>query len=201
MAFKKTIKNKQSVQLVSFMDMIFMLLIFYLVTGYNPKTSFQEKNLYIPTPKNELGRAQMVLQFVDSDRMFWLDESAADIVSDTEDSMGFLPVSQLNQAILDKLLQQCLYSSDEFGNKLKEFVDRANQNSQASFFVMIRVPHSMPFYRVADVISTLSNTQFQNIKYGCIPGTLEQFKGCREIKTVLVEDRQGNRKKNLRIDF
>lgn len=201
MAFKKTIRPKHSVQLVSFMDIIFLLLIFYLVTGYNPKTSFQEKNLYIPTPKNERGRAQMVLQFLDSGRMFWLDETTTDIVSKTEDSMGFLPVNQLNREILNALLQQCIFSEIDFGKKIREFVDRANQNPQASYFILIRVPSSMPYYRVVDVISILSNSQFQNIKYGCIPGTLEQFKECREIKTVLVEDRQGNRKKNLRIDF
>jgi len=183
------------------MDMIFMLLIFYLVTSYNPKTSYQEKQIFIPTPKNDVGRSQIVLQLTDTDRSLWLDETASDQVAELEDQFGFLPTDRLNQTLFDLLIEQNIVTEEKLHRNLERLVDQANRNPQANYFVLIRVPFEAPYYRVVDLISTISSTQFYNIRYGCVAGTLEELRLSREIKTVLVEDSQGNRKRNLRIEF
>jgi hypothetical protein len=200
-AFSKRKKHNKSISLVSFMDMIFMLLIFYLVTGYSSKMSHQEKKLFIPTPKNEIGRAQLVIQFIDSDRILLLDQTATGIVSDTEDKMGYLPPEQLNQAILEALIASCTYSTADFEKKLKVLVAVADSSPEAAYFVLIRVPNELPYYLVVNMISNLMNTQYQNIKYGCVGGTIDQLRQASGIRTVLVEDKSGNRRKNLRVDF
>lgn len=187
--------------MTSFIDMLFMILIFYLVTCYSATVAFTERKMYIPTPKNELGRAQIVLQCIDENNMFWLDETASGIVTEVENEMSYLSTENLNKAIFDELLKRNMLTWNAVNDRLNDIVRQADQNPQATYFALIRVPNAMPYFRVADIISTFSNAQFQNIKYGCIAGTLDQLKRCKEIKTVLVEDKQGNRKKNLRIDF
>ncbi len=188
-------------ELVSFIDMIFILLVFFLLTNFSVSTSMEEKELFIPTPENVVGRSQIVLQMIDQNRVLWLDEKASQIVSDVENQFGYLSPQALNEANITALVEKSSVTKQQLQMQLQFLVQQANQNPQAIYFVLIRVPNEMPYYIVVDVISTLSTAQFQNIKYGCIAGTLDELKQAREIKTVLVEDRQGNRKKNLRIDF
>lgn len=188
-------------ELVSFIDMIFILLVFFLLTNFSVSTSMEEKELFIPTPKNVLGRSQIVLQMIDRSRVLWLDDKASQIVSDVEDQVGYFSSERLNEAIMAALVENSTILREQLPAQLQSLVRQADQNPQAVYFVLLRVPNEMPYYLVVDVISTLSTAQYQNIRYGCVAGTLDELKQAREIKTVLVEDKQGNRKKNLRIDF
>jgi biopolymer transport protein ExbD len=200
-AFKKFKHPKNQIELVSFIDMIFILLVFFLLTNFVVNTSFEEKRMFIPTPKNELGRSQIVLQMMDQGRFLWLDETASAAVSDLENQYSYLPSEQLTKIVINALVERNVFSADELDGKIGRIVELANRNPQAAYFVLIRVPGGLPYFNVVDVISALGNTQYQNIRYGCISGTIEQLEKSRDIRTVLVEDKQGNRKKNLRIEF
>ena len=78
---------------------------------------------------------------------------------------------------------------------------RAAQDPFARFFVLIRCPNDIPYFRVIDVITKLSDTPYRNIRYGCVGGTLTQIRQCQRIYTVVEEDAQGNRRKNIQIDL
>jgi biopolymer transport protein ExbD len=200
-AFKKLRRSKKQVELVSFIDMIFILLIFFLLTNFSLGTSYEERRLFLPTPKNELGRSQIVLQVIEPNSMLWLDETASSIVADIEDNLGYLSTQKLNDVILNTLIEKNTFSVLRVNQKISLIVQRADQNPQVSFFVLIRMPDEAPYYLLVDIISKLTAAQFQNIKYGCIAGTLDQLRQCKSIRSVIVEDKQGNRKKNIRIDF
>ena len=201
MAFKKKRGQKTRVELVSLIDMIFILLVFFLVTSFVNRAPLQERRMYVPSPENVLGRAQIVIQFVDEDRAFWLDESASSVVEDIEERFGYLSPPRLRTRILSELISRNIISTGQLAGKLEQLRERANQDPFARFFVLIRCPNEIPYFRVIDVIAKISDTSYRNIKYGCVGGTLEQMQRCRRIYTVVETDEQGRRRKNIRIDF
>ena len=201
MAFKRKFKQKESVELVSMIDMIFILLVFFLVTSFVIRTPFQERGMYVPTPENSLGRAQIVIQFIDADRFFWLDESASAIVTDIENNFGYLSPSRLRDKMISELLNQNIFSFNQLEEKLTQLRRQADQNPFTKFFVLIRCPNEIPYFYIIQVMARLSDTSYRNIKYGCVGGTLHQIRQCRRIYTAYDTDAQGNRRRNIRIDF
>ena len=85
--------------------------------------------------------------------------------------------------------------------KLEQLRSRADENPYAQFFVLIRCPNALPYYKVVNLITRLTETTYRNIKYGCVGGTLQEIQQCRRIYTVVEEDSQGRRRKNIRIDL
>lgn len=200
-AFKNKRKPKERVELVSLIDMIFILLVFFLVTSFVIRMPMEERSLAVPTPENTLGRAQIVLQFIDQQRVFWLDESSANIVDQVESSFGYLSADNLRRRILDELIQQNTYTIQEVEEKLQTITNRAAENAYARYFVLIRCPNELPYYHVINIISKLSETPYRNVKYGCVGGTLSEIRNCERITTVVEDDAQGRRRKNIQIDF
>lgn len=201
MAFKPKKKSRERVELVSLIDMIFLLLVFFLVTSYVIRMPLQERGMYIPTPKYDIGRAQIVIQFVDEGRVFWLDEDASSVVSDFEQNYGYVSDSRLTEMILDALISQNIISLEDLDLKLQALRQKADSNPNGRFFVLIRCPDEIPFHRIVSVIARLTDSTYRNIRYGCLGGTLEQIRSCRRIYTVFEDDSRGIRRKNIRIDF
>lgn len=201
MAFKNKTIQKERLELVSLIDMIFILLVFFLVTSFVIRMPLQERSLHVPTPENTVGRAQIVVQFVDEENVFWLDEQASNIVSEVENNYGYLPERQLKNRIISALTEQNVFPYDEFEQKLEAWKNRVSQDPFSRYFVMIRCPNYIPYFRVVDVITKLTDTPFQNIKYGCVGGTFEQLRNCRRIYTVVSQDSKGKRRKNIHFDF
>jgi len=201
MAFKVKRRQKERVELVSLMDMIFILLVFFLVTSFVIRRPLQERRMYVPAPENIVGRAQIVIQFIGEDQVFWLDESVSSVVEEIEETLGYLSPVRLRARILSELISQNTLSYPELEGKLQQLRERANQDPYARFFVLIRCPNEIPYFRVIDVIAKISDTSYRNIKYGCVGGTLRQIQQCRRIYTVVERDEEGRRRKNIRIDF
>ena len=201
MAFKVKQKQKQRVELVSLIDMIFILLVFFLVTSFVIRMRFEERGLYVPTPENTLGRAQIVVQFIDELRVFWLDENASSVVADVEENFGFLSPSSLRDRILTELLDRHVITFDQLMTNLDQLRLRADADPYIKFFVLIRCPNWIPYYRVIEVITKISDTSYRNIKYGCVGGTLDDIRRCKRIWTVVESDSRGRQKQNIRIDF
>ncbi len=201
MAFKNKRIQKERVELVSLIDMIFILLVFFLVTNFVIRMPMKERSLSVPTPENTLGRAQIVLQFIDDQHVFWLDESSADIVDQVESTFGYLSAANLRQRILNELVKQNTFSINVVDEKLKALCERASENAYARYFVLIRCPNELPYYHVINVITQLSETPYRNVKYGCVGGTLEDIQNCQRITIIVEDDVQGHRRKNILIDF
>lgn len=201
MAFKDKRVLKEKVELVSFIDMVFILLVFFLVSSFVIQTPDEERGLNIPTPENTLGRAQIMVQFVDEDHVFWLDESASSLVNEIEESYGYLSSQSLRARIISELIAQNTIPADELAKTIDDLRARANQNPFQRYFVLIRCPNDIPYFRIVEVIASISDTEFRNIQYGCVGGTIEQIRQCRRVYTVVETDEMGNRRRNIRIDF
>lgn len=201
MAFKDKKNPEERIELVSLIDMVFILLVFFLVTSFAIQLPLQERSLSIPTPENRLGRAQIMIQFIDENRVFWLDEDAASAVAEIEDSLGFLSQDRLKNRIISGLIRRNTISIERLDEELQHLRERAEQDTFARYFVMVRCPDEVPYYRVLDVMTKVSDTRYSNIKYGLVGGTLDEIRACRRISTVLETDAQGRRQKNIRIDF
>jgi biopolymer transport protein ExbD len=201
MSFKHKKGQREHVELISFFDMFFILFVFFLVTSFAVRMPLQERTLYIPTPENTLGRAQIVIQFIDETSIFWLDESASSLITEIEENFGFLSDSNLRDRIFDELFNQNVLSLQELETKFTELRSRANQNPNLEYFLLIRCPNEIPYYQVLDVITNISETLYGNIKYGCVGGTFNEIRQCRRIYTIVEIDNEGNRRKNIRIDF
>jgi biopolymer transport protein ExbD len=201
MAFKPQKKSNVRVELVSLIDMIFILLVFFLVTSFVIHMPLQERGLYIPTPENSLGRAQIVIQLIDENRVFWLDETSSSIIEEIETSYGYLSSDKLRDRVLNRLFRENTLSFDEARQRISRLNRQANQNPSAKYFVMIRSPNGIPFYMVMEIIANLSDTRYRNIRYGCVGGTFDDIKDCDRIFTVVEKDSGGRQRKNIRIDF
>ena len=196
MGFKKLHHDKESVEPISMIDMIFILLAFFLVTSYVMKMPLEERMVSLPTPENVYGRAQIVIQFIDNDEVFWLNESAADVVKQMTDENWTLTPKQLQRLILNTLIKENTISFQELERKLDELKIKAKKNLNSNYFVQIRCPNDLPYQTVINVISQLADNEFRNIKYGCVGGTIDEIKNCRKLETVRDKGRL-----NLQIDF
>ncbi len=201
MFIKISDRNKEKIELVSLIDMIFILLVFFLVTSFVIKLNLQERSLYVPTPKNVLGRAQLLIQFVDENRIFWLDEEASTVVESIEENYGYLNDASLRDRILSNLTSNNIISLNQMDSKINHLISAANQDPFTNYFILIRCPNELPYFHVIDVIEKLSSTKYRNIKYGCVGGTFDDIRYCKRIYDVVEKDSKGNRRKNLRIDF
>ncbi|RKY75482.1 hypothetical protein DRQ07_11835, partial [candidate division KSB1 bacterium] len=119
MAFKSIRKKKEKIELVSLIDLLFILLVFFLVTSFVVRLPLQERNISIPTPENKPGRAQIVIQLIDNNFIFWIDEDASSKVKEIENRMGYLSRETLNREIVKRLLKSYTISKNLFYLKLR----------------------------------------------------------------------------------
>ncbi|MCD6117322.1 biopolymer transporter ExbD [bacterium] len=200
MAFKAIQNKKEKIELISLIDVLFILLVFFLVTSFVIRLPLQERNISIPTPEQKSGRAQIVIQLTDGNSVFWLDENASFVVKDIENRMGYMSRDKLNKYIVNKLIKDFTMPWPEFEKKLNGLIQRADRSPGHEYFVMIRCPDYLPYIDVVNIIARLK-TQYSNINYGCVSGTIDDIKSCRSIRTVTEIDKRGRRRKNIQIDF
>lgn len=201
MAFRKLKRKEERIELVSLIDMIFILLVFFLVTSYVIKLPLQERSVYIPTPENVLGRAQIMIQIINDDRFFWLDETAANTVEKIESDYGYFSEKKLQGQVLSALMNKNVMNRSQMVEKIAQLKDRANTDPNVKYFVLIRCPNELPYSVILEVISELTDTHFRNIQYGCVAGSLGDIQNATQITTVYETDEQGGRRKNIRITF
>jgi biopolymer transport protein ExbD len=196
MAQQRWNSEKRKAQLHSLIDMAFILLIFFLVTSMMAKMGGQEQKLSIPTPENQPGRAQIVIQIISADEYWFLDESARETAEDIFRRYPFLPMPQQIEMIMNGFASAKCDRITLFDKtaRLKAVADK-NDNS---YFVLIRCPDELPYYHVMDIIQALSGSP--NIKYGCVGGKLADITAAAKIKIVPEKTLSGERR-NLVIEF
>ena len=193
MPFKRKNIYKEPPELVSLIDMIFILLVFFLVTSFAIKMPLQERALVVPTPENKTGRAQILIQIVNDQRYFWIDEQATRDVIAWEKQLFYLPDRQKDRDILKRLARKFTMSAPQFNETLRNFVNQAKQNRQRKYFTIIRCPDEIPYIHVMEILSQLS--QAENVEYGCLGG------GMNEILESQISRGQYQGKQVLRIDL
>lgn len=197
MAFKRFKRPKRDIQLVSFMDMIFILLIFYLVTSYVAQAKFKEKKFFFPTPRYELGRAEIFIQWINPNQIFWIDQRSAETVQRLIDKYSYFSSDEQMQKVTEELRDLNMLDSHAFKDRLYDLVELANHDPRKKYFVVLRCPNELEYFHVMDAVSILSTAQYGNIEYGTIGGSFDQIR----VRLVESEDPQGNIREVIQIDF
>jgi len=197
-AFKQLSRQKRKIQLISLVDMAFILLLFFLVTSLIAQLSEQEQILAIPTPDNKPGRAQILVQVIDESEFLYLDQAANEIVERINSRYGFRSWSWRRSRIMAEFLSQT-FSKSEITDQLARLSARAQDRPLEDYFVLIRCPDEIPYFHVIDMIQEV--TGLPNIHYGCVSGTINDLNYARRMEVVVETDESGQRRKSLLIEF
>jgi hypothetical protein len=197
MPFRKIRRPAGEIQLVSFMDMIFMLLIFYLVTSYVAQTSRKEKRFVFPTPRVELGAAEIFVQWLDARSVFWIDPASSGSIQRLLDATSYLAPEDQSRNAVSEMLRLSRLEGDAFPARLLALVGEADANPGRKYFVLLRCPDPLPYAVVMDAVAVLGRSRYANIEYGCVGGTVETLR----MNVLEHTDAEGNLRKVIRIDF
>lgn len=180
MAFRKINHGNRKIQLVSLIDLIFILLIFFIMTSVLIKISKGEAKLYIPTPKNEPGEAQVLIQILDEDSYLWIDHTAIDTL--------YRYRSRLTdydnvRAKVDLLLDKLLVDTVGLNERLEGLESASSRRLNKEYFILIRCPDNLPFHYATEIVEKLvGNPTFE---YGCVSGTVADL---RESQNFSIRD-------------
>ena len=197
MAFKSRISASKEVQLVSFMDMIFNLLLFFLVASYIATNTRVEKRFVFPTPKNELGTAEVFIQWIDEGTVFWIDQEASVDVQRILNEYSYLAPGEQSRTVIGVLQDRSRLDSGRLLQRLQLLVRTADSNPGKKYFVLLRCPNQIPYSVVLDVVARLAEARYNNVEYGTVGGTLDQL----QLGVLENTDGEGNLRKIIRIDF
>ena len=171
MAFRKLAHGNRKIQLVSLIDLIFILLIFFIMTSVLVKITRGEAKLYIPTPKNEPGEAQVLIQILDKDSYLWIDHTAIDTLYRYGSK---LPAANDPQAKIDLLLNKMVVDVTGLNNRLRDLESKSSKRLNNEYFVLIRCPDDLPFHYATEIAEKLVHNP--TFEYGCVSGTIDDIK-------------------------
>lgn len=199
MAFNKYDMGRKKPQMLSLIDMAFILLLFFLVTSMVAQMTREEQKLAVPTPENKPGRAQILVQFVDENGFLFLDKSATAIVGQVQNNFGYKSQQWQQQRIVSRLMDDRYFTKTQLLARLKELKMNAANHPEENYFVLIRCPDEIAYYHVIEIIQAVSG--LSNINYGCVGGSIEDIQNADDIALVTERDSHGNKRANLVISF
>ncbi len=197
MAFKRRIMGRKDIQLVSCMDMIFNLLLFFLVTSNIATNAKLEKRFVFPTPKYDLGSAEIFIQWIDNQSVFWIDQAASSQVQRVLDQYSYMNPEEQNRETVALLKIQNKMSADQLDRKLQAVVEEADANPSRKYFALLRCPNEVPYARIIEAVAKLSSAKYGNVEYGCVGGSLADLR----MGVLERTDPDGNLRRLIRIDF
>lgn len=193
---RKIRNGNRRTQLHSLIDMAFILLLFFLVTSMLAKMGGSEQKLAIPTPKNEPGRAQVVIQIIDENRFWYLGEAARQAALEILQNT-FLSDAAIKEEII-KSFRNLECDRSRLLSNIEALKAEAAQHSSNQYFVVIRCPDELPYGVVMDIIQALSGDA--NIRFGCVGGVLSDITQARRFSKA-VESHGNMSQTNVIIDF
>lgn len=171
MAFRKLSHGNRKIQLVSLIDLIFILLIFFIMTSVLIKITRGEAKLYIPTPKSEPGEAQVLIQILDRDKYLWIDHTAVDTLYRYRSE---LPDANDSKTKVDLLLSKLVVDVAGLKDRLQGLESFSSGRFHKEYFILIRCPDDLPFYYAIEIVEMLVHNP--NLEYGCVSGTISDIK-------------------------
>ncbi len=170
MAFKKALPEQRKLQLVSLIDLIFILLIFFIISSILIRLSEGEARLYLPTPKNEPGEAQILIQILDRDNYIWLDHTAIDTLYHYSATSKKALATQSKMAVL---IDKMRVTRAGLIERIEQLKQEGRLNPARDYFVLVRCPHDKPYYYATDIIEDFAD--LPNFEYGCVAGTVRDL--------------------------
>lgn len=186
MAFRRISHDNRRIQMTSLIDLIFILLIFFVISSILIKLTTGESKLYVPTPKNEPGEAQILIQILDGGHYLWLDHTAIDTLRFYSQHRQLPSANNYN---VDLLLSKMTLNSEQVDQRLDDLKNASAGRLNKDYFVLIRCPEEQPYYLATNIIEKMLDAP--NLEYGCVAGTIDDIRASK----VLV---QGN---IMQIDF
>lgn len=199
MAFKPYDTSKRKPQLVSLIDMAFLLLLFFLVTSLVAQLSKQEQKLAIPTPENKSGRAQILIQFLSENEFLYIDQTTNRIVQAVKDEFGFESPGSRRRRIVNRILTNKKCNKAEIIKKLTGLKKIASDHPDQQYFILIRCPKEIYYYHVLQLVQFISG--LPNVTYGCVGGTVADIRNATDIYLRSGKDSHGKKRENLVILF
>ncbi|RPH90323.1 MAG: hypothetical protein EHM72_19265 [Calditrichaeota bacterium] len=198
MAFKKLRVEMHKPQMHSLIDLAFILLLFFLVTSMVAQLMEKEHKFSIPTPKNEPGRAQILIQFISENDLLYLDQNASPVVDDIIQSYSFRSADFQRNLIMQTLMEQGRCNRAQVAARLTELKESAQDHPERKYFILVRCPDELPYHFAIEMIENI--TGLPNIYYGCVGGSIRDIENARRIR-IVEEERKGGIQKNLVIEF
>jgi len=176
MAFRKPLPDRRKLQMVSLIDLIFILLIFFIITSILVRMSDGESRLYLPTPKNEPGEAQILIQIIDDDQYVWLDHTAIDTLYHYTDG-GNVHLATADK--LSMLLDKMRVNESELNRRIELLKQDKLTTSVSGYFVLVRCPQELPYYYATDILEKVAD--LPNFEYGCVGGSLAELQNSKDV--------------------
>ena len=198
MANRKFQFERRKPQLHSLVDMSFILLLFFLITSMIAQLTRTEQKMSIPTPKNERGRAQILVQFISEDEVLYLDESASAVAKRIFTDYAYESLSTQINRVINEFMSTFTPDRAELFDRLDQLKAAAQKNPRANYFVVIRCPDDLPYFHVIDVMQAISG--LPNIQCGCVGGTINDIRNAQNIRVIEKTVDRGSQL-NLIIDF
>ncbi|MBN2416970.1 biopolymer transporter ExbD [bacterium] len=169
---KYGIAKERRVDLISLIDMVFILVIFFMINNMTVQSENLERRFTIPTPKNERGNdAQVLIQIIDENRFFWIDHNDYSEI-DNQLAAVWLPVRTRYTELEAYLREHNTYPWNMLGDKLAAVFE---EMADSKCFIVIRCPNNIPYFKVIEVIKLINQSDIKTIEYGCIGGDLDDI--------------------------
>lgn len=160
-------KARRKIEIVSLIDMIFILLIFFIALSslIEPNPSKFLRSFNIPAPKDELGSpTQLMIQVLDNGQYFILNESAFRRIRSL---LGRPP-----ESIMRRLIQEFTVDRDGLDLRLESIFNRARMDNR-KYFITIRIPDEAIYGNVVALVNHIAG--HINVSYCIVGGSIDQL--------------------------
>lgn len=211
MALKKRIADRKTLQLISLFDVVFLLILFFLVTRVISVIGVDINEVAVRVPENEEGEAQICIQVTtprDNGNVgfYWIDSDsvrttiertrrALGLTADDTTDRGTIRLALANLPLLDKSMIK---------EKISILKNRLLRNLRENYFVVIRCPGENSYSDLIEIIDALKgrgSANVPNLQYGCIEGSFDQILNAQRMEYRRVDVGRGRQQNVLRIAF
>lgn len=203
MPFKHGFLDRKKYGLTPLIDMVFLLLIFFLVTSYVGTGVISEQKLLVPTPIQKEGEMNILIQLYKSNngdlRCYYIDYTINQvyrrIVEGREYRFGTLSTDP--KVVTDRVFQVIKLDYDLSINALKSRLQELT-SSTTSLFIGVRCPYDVPYFEAVEITSIIPTTSRYGwpIRYGFIEGEKETL-----FSANIRPEWSGNRINSILIDL
>ncbi len=201
MAFERRVEANRKLPLIPLFDMVFLLLLFFLVTQVMTAKTKNYQTVVMQTPENIEGEAQILLQVIDDNRYIWIDEHVwRNIVKQLKAKYGAQLDGAPNRTALYRTEINNIAPLDWDG--LKTQINDFKQSAAASnnmrndelvnYYILVRCPDGFQYGKLLHIIKLMTQDEQGNpiyyIDYGCVGGSWDDVTNATDIgyETIII---------------
>lgn len=191
MAFKRErIPLRGKILPVSLIDVVFLLLVFFLVTNLISQIGRTEQRFYVRTPENIPGVASICIQIIDESKYLWLDSEIGDEIHRRLKERYGAHLYKVSHKVMTDLIVEELKGLPRFNweqlrwraEEFKRSVERRNTRRPGvieEHYFLIRCPDDYPYHRLLDLLKMIKFDEqgrgIEYLSYGTTGGNIEDI--------------------------